>query len=268
MSYQSFYKLLGYICPKLEADHRMASLRGGVILPELRLYCTLRWLAGGSYTGILLFCGISQASFYRVCWQTLEAICNCEELKLHFPSTLEECQEDTAGFRSIGHGEAFVTCVGAVTGYLHATDAPSKHIVHNVRSYFSGHYQRYGVNVQAVCDHLSRFTYIAVAGPGVMNDNIAINEVDLGQLIEQLPFAFHVIGDCAYNATEHLIPLYSGADKLKAQYGHFNFFGLQLRIRIKMAFGMMSKKWGILWRPLVVGMHHIKYIVEAVAIGY
>jgi DDE superfamily endonuclease len=243
----------------------MAELRGGAILPELRLYCALRWLAGGSYTDVSLFCGISQASFYRVCWQTIHAICKCEELQLHFPTTLEECQEAAAGFRSISRGEAIVTCVGAIDGYLLSIEAPPKDLVNNVRSYFSGHYQRYGVNVvQAVCDHLSRFTYIAVAGPGVMNDSIAIHEVDIAEKIEQLPFGFCVIVDCAYNATEHLIPLYSGADKLKPELDDFNFFGSQLRIRIEMAFGM-SKKWGILWRPLIVSMYNVKYIVEAVA---
>jgi DDE superfamily endonuclease len=118
--------------------------------------------------------------------------------------------------------------------------APPKDIVNTVCSYFSGHYQCYGVNVQAECDHLSRFTYIAVAGPGVMNDSIAIHEVDIGEIIEMLQFGFCVIGDCAYNATEHLIPLFSGADKLKLKLDDFNFFGSQLRIRIKMAFGMMQ----------------------------
>jgi DDE superfamily endonuclease len=235
-------------------------LRGGVILPELRLYCTIRWLAGGSYTDISLFTGISQASFYRVCWQTIHAICECDELQLHFPTTLEECQEAAAGSRSISRGEAFVTCVRAIDGYLLATKAPPKDIVNNVHSYFSGHYQRYGVNVQAVCDHLSRFTYIAVAGPGVMNDSITIQEVDIGEMIEKLPFGFCVIGDCAYNATEHLIPLFSGADKLKPELDDFNFFGSQLRIRIEMAFGMMQKKWGILWHPLVVSVYNIIFL--------
>ena len=32
----------------------MVQLRGGVIIPEIALYCTLRYLAGGSYTDIFL----------------------------------------------------------------------------------------------------------------------------------------------------------------------------------------------------------------------
>jgi DDE superfamily endonuclease len=67
-------------------------------------------------------------------------------------------------------------------------EAPPKSVIGNVWAYFSGHYQRYGVNVQACCDHLSHFTYISVAGPGVMNDNQAINEVNIAELITNLPF--------------------------------------------------------------------------------
>jgi hypothetical protein len=32
-----------------------------------------------------------------------------------------------------------------------------------------------------------------------------------------------------------------------------------------MAFGMMQCKWGILWRPLIVPLGKIKYIVEVIA---
>jgi DDE superfamily endonuclease len=105
-----------------------------------------------------------------------------------------------------------------------------------VKAYFSGHYQRYGINIQACCDHLSRFTYIAAAGPGVMNDNQAINEVDLAELIANLPFGFCVIGDATYTATEHLVPMHYGTDKHNSRYDNFNFFASQLCIWIEMAF--------------------------------
>jgi DDE superfamily endonuclease len=130
-------------------------------------------------------------------------------------------------------------------------EAPSHKIVGNVRAHFFGHYQRYGVNIQACCDHLSRFTYIGLAGPGVMNDNQAIHQISIGKKIANLPFGWCVIGDAAYSVTEQLVPMYYGADKLKQQYDDFNFFGSQLWIWSEMAFGM-TKKWGILWRPLTI----------------
>jgi DDE superfamily endonuclease len=186
-----------------------------------------------------MFAGISKSSFYRVCWHTIFLLYDSDHLQITFAQSMDECQEAAArGFASISQGEAIVNCVGAIDGYLLHTEAPPKSLVENMKSYFSGHYQRYGVNVQACCDHLSRFTYIAVAGPSVMNNNQAINEVDLAALIGNLPFTYCVIGDAAYTATEHLIPMFYGP-----RYDNFNFYASQLRIRIEMAFGMMQKKW-------------------------
>ena len=198
----SFDKLLVLIRDQLEADQSQAARRGGAIMPEIRLYCTLRWLGGGSYQDICIFVGIHQASFYRIAWQTIFAIVNCPELRLRFPQTLEECAVAAENFATISRGRAITNCVGAIDGFLLEIIAPPRHIVGNVRSYFSGHYQRYGINCQAVSDHLSRFIYFAVAGPGVMGDNTAVHEVDLFDLIDNLPVPYCVIDDAAYQLTE------------------------------------------------------------------
>ena len=47
MRRESFDKLLDLVRDKLEADHNQAARRGGIIMPEICLYCTLRWLGGG-----------------------------------------------------------------------------------------------------------------------------------------------------------------------------------------------------------------------------
>jgi hypothetical protein len=47
---------------------------------------------------------------------------------------------------------------------------PPSSAVGNVISYFSGHYQRYGLNVQAIVDHLGGFLYIAATAPGSQPD--------------------------------------------------------------------------------------------------
>jgi hypothetical protein len=53
MKKSSFKKLLSYISADIQPNEVMAELRGGAIIPEIRLYCTLRWLAGGSYSDIM-----------------------------------------------------------------------------------------------------------------------------------------------------------------------------------------------------------------------
>jgi len=52
---------------------------------------------------------------------------------------------------------------------------------------FSGHYQTYGINVQAACDHKCRFVYAAVAAPGAANDIVAFRKTGLCQMIQKLP---------------------------------------------------------------------------------
>ena len=122
------------------------------------------------------------------------------------------------------------------------------------------------VNVQAVSDHLSQFIYFAVAGPGVMGDNTAVRECDLYDLIQNLTIPYCVIGDAAYQPTEHLVSMYYGTNKSRKEFDNFNFYASQLRIRVEMAFGLMTKKWGILWRSLIINMRNTKYLAYAIAL--
>ena len=98
-----------------------------------------------------------------------------------------------------------------------------------------------------------------------MGDRKALFEVELGQLIEGLPGMYFAIGDCAYTPTEHLLPIFGGEQAKILKHDNFNFFASQLRIRIEMAFGLMVKKWGILQRPLLCDLGHVKHVVCAIA---
>ena len=87
---------------RLEVDKQMGSLRGGAIIPELCLHaCSLRYLAGGSYSDIKFFTGMSVPSFYRVVWKCIDAINECDELAVKFPKTRVEVHEAARGFESI-----------------------------------------------------------------------------------------------------------------------------------------------------------------------
>jgi DDE superfamily endonuclease len=264
MPLESFNKLLGYIKDELLVEETKAKVRGGSITPELCLYCTIRWLAGGSYLDISDVCGISKSSFYRVVWKTITAICKAPELKPKFPKTDEEIQDAISGFASISTGGVINNCVGVVDGYLLRIKVPNQKEAKNVKSFFSGHYQCYGVNVQAVADHHCRFLFIAFAGPGVMSDKDAFGETTLRDLVEGLPFGICIIGDAAYCPSEHLVPVYQGLCKTEARYDNFNYYASQVRIRIEMAFGMMSMKWGILNHPVGCSLANLKWLIQAV----
>jgi DDE superfamily endonuclease len=102
--------------------------------------------------------------------------------------------------------------------------------VGNVRSYFSGHYQAYGCNVQAACDSHLRFSFTGLAGPGVMPDRDALKECALHELIESLPLGYVAIGDAAYMAIENLASIYYGDAGKIPKYDNYNYFASQCRI--------------------------------------
>jgi hypothetical protein len=62
-----------------------------------------------------------------------------------------------------------------------------------------------------------------------------------------------------------LIPIFGGDLALRKENDNFNFFASQLRIRIEMAFGIMTRKWGILQRPLTISLGQIKHLICCIA---
>jgi hypothetical protein len=92
---------------------------------------------------------------------------------------------------------------------------------------------------------------VDVAGLGVTKDPQGIKESGLFDKFEELPVGYVCIADCAYQPTKNLVPIFGGdlafCIERSQDNDHFNFFALQLQIRIEMAFGRMTRKWGILY---------------------
>ena len=126
MSLSLFDKLLSFIRTSLEVDSAMAQLRGGVIILEISLYCTLRYLVGGSYTDII-FVGISKPSFYHVVWKTMYAIVRCKNIRITWRDTKELAVQSVAGFSSISTNRVMTECVAVLDGYhTEITTMPKK----------------------------------------------------------------------------------------------------------------------------------------------
>ena len=164
MSFGSFKKLVGLLKESLIVEQEMSSLWGGAIIPELCVYVTLWYLAGGSNTDIFYLVSNLQASFYRLLWKMIKAINNCSKLWISWPYTKERQLDRATGFTSISTNHALRGCVAVLDGYHLQTITPSKKEVHKVQSYFSGHYQTYGVNIQAACDHNCCFLFLVLVG--------------------------------------------------------------------------------------------------------
>ena len=187
----------------------------------------------------------------------VNAILRVRELEYHFPSTDIEISNAAREFNRVSNHRVVDGCVACVDGMLLWINTSKEVETDNPKSFFSGHYQDYGINVQAACDSHCRFVYAALAAPGGANDIFAYRRCTLETQIERLPLGKYVIGDNAYVCTEHLLTPFSGDAKKKAFNDLYNFHISQCRIRIEMTFGRFTNKWRIFRRPLELKLDNI-----------
>jgi hypothetical protein len=57
----------------------------------------------------------------------------------------------------------------------------------NIRTYYSGLYNNYGLNCLAVCNSVLWFLFFAVMGLGNKSDQPAYKETGFGEIFEKLP---------------------------------------------------------------------------------
>ena len=132
MDIKSCYLLLSFICDAIQVNEAKAASCGGMIIPELCLYCTLHYLAGASYLDVSVFAGISTVSFYRIVHKTIHAMNLTDELTINFPQMMAECRAAAARFPNISFQSAIANCIGALDGYLVAINTPPSLVVGNV----------------------------------------------------------------------------------------------------------------------------------------
>ena len=121
------------------------------------------------------------------------------------------------------------------------------------------------INMQAVCQSDSQFVAVTCKHVGCTNDSIALETSCLKTVCQSLPFPYHWIGDNAYTLTESMIVPFPGPNLHKSQpyFGAFNFYQSQLRITIECAFGVLVRRWGILWKAMEYGLDFQFQIVHA-----
>jgi len=259
MSFNAFQQLCGLLEPILRVSHPRSTIR-----VEIVLHCMLRWLAGGSYDDISAIASLSVPTFFRYVNFGMNALLACESLAIRFPSSEAEMKSQCESFEGISMHGVIKGCIGAVDGWLCRVKTPTKRETAHVTSYFSGHYHCFGVNVQASCDHLSRFTSFSIKCPGGTNDVRAFQLSSLYNICSNLPLGVYLVGDNAYIPTETMLTPYSAADGMTLSKDSFNFFVSQLRIKIEQAFGLMVTKWRILKKPLEVGLKNVPLVVHTI----
>jgi hypothetical protein len=252
MPEKAFNRLVRVLGPILQADITKSRSRcTQEIYPEIFVAIGLRYLAGGSYDDIREVYGVSVGGFYYCRNRFFKAILTCDALRIRHPEAGDDWETVRSKFHSKSEEGIIRGCVGAIDGFFQPTKCPTvKDTNGNVRAYFSGHYNRYGLNCQALCDSDLRFLFFGVMGPGNKSDQPAYEQTGLAEIIENLPAGLFIAADAAYVVTEHVLIPFTGSQRQDRVKDTFNFFLSQLRIRIENAFGLLTTKWRILRKPL------------------
>ena len=265
MSYEAFHRLKEMMWVLLK---RKRKIRGFIrsVTVEMIIGMGLRFLAGGMVRDIRWIYHVSVAETYHSIECFIKCVQQTKELDINLPATPAEWETVRKGFSNRSTNGIMSGCVGALDGYLQRINAPWRREVGNVKSYYSGHYESFGINCQAACDIRLKFLFFGVVAPGKTNDNAAFPLCkDLVKAIKNLPVGTYFVGDAAYSLAENLLVPFIGSQKLNPDNDAFNFYRSQMRIRIEMAFGRIVRKFQVLKRNIEGKLSKISSIVMACA---
>ena len=293
---QSFEELVAAITPPAhELARQQARARhttGGYVGHELRVSMALRYLAGGSYLDIMYLHGVGRTCFYRYLWPTLDAIDKAlPEFSLEDDiHDLERCRHLAAGFarKTDGHIRG---AVAALDGIIFKVERPAvinnEEVVNpnkfNCRKGFPG------VSCQAACDADRRITFLAIDFAASVHDSRAFriartsrgtrmsDELSTSTVLRQRadtpelrtrlrshPYGFFLLADDAYAASDTMcVPWVSVRGKpYRDSFNHQQSRG---RINIECAFGMLTRKFLVLSRPMMMSIPRLRTTVRAAA---
>ena len=238
------------------------------IYPELVMAVGIRYFSGGKCLDLKNVYGLSLPSVYRSRDMFIDAVNSCPDLidRIKLPQTLDEMHDVASGFENLSTSQLIRGCIGCVDGFLATTTRPHmKDCNNNPGAFLSGHYNVYGLNVQAVCDCQSRFIFFGIVAPGKCGDQVAFERSPLLDYVRNLPPGYYMIGDAAYLVGESLLTPFTGGHRSDRTKDAYNFFLSQCRIRIEMAFGLLTNKWRVLREPLQTCLSRSSDIVMACA---
>jgi hypothetical protein len=138
--------------------------------------------------------------------------------------------------------------------------------VRNPASYFN-RYSKPTINMQAIADATGRILWIAVNAPGGMHDNQALSVSSMSDVLFSMlaTLGYYLVGDEAYvNGAGMLTPV-SGPSPGTPE-DHYNYYQSLTRNPVERSFGMIERRWGILWRRLECSLKHVPLVLLTVVL--
>ena len=226
----------------------------GRIHPTIRLACALRFFAGGDPLDIMTSYGISKTEVHNSIDYIIQAVNDCGDMDILFPTDHEEQKKIAEGFKALSDAD-IDNCVGPTDGMLVWVSKPSakecKKSGVGSKKFFCGRKHKFGLNLQAICDHKKRFTYISIKFPGATSDFLAFEATPLRIMLETPGFlapGLCLFGDNAYVNRFYIATPFPNV-KGDNPKDHYNFYHSQVRINIECAFGILVHRWGVLRKP-------------------
>ena len=229
---------------------RSHAVNGLIPLP-VRLGCALRFWAGGDPHDLMLVFGISYCEVFRSIDFVRETINQTPSLRLEFPTDHAKQRAIAKSFEQKSE-VSFDNCVGCVDGLLIWIHMPSLEECEKVSvgqtKFVCGRKNKFGLNMQAICDSKRRFLNISILFGASASDMLAFEASPIRVKMDRPGFLAEglcLYGDNAYvNRAFMASPDPSGSGI--SVEDSYNFFHSQLRINIECAFGILVNRWGFL----------------------
>ena len=265
---RDFDDLLDKITPEVSSARHTQQAKnssGGPVLPVVKLAVTLRFLAGGSHLDIAFTYNVDANYVYPIVWQCAAAIKKTVN-NVIFPFGDRPALERLAdGFASIKNNGWWGT-VAAGDGVVFKMVAPSGKFCNGQVTQFFSRKGFYCFGLQAFCDSNCKLLSVSSQMCTSTHDSTAYIATSVSRAIERskqmkkngvpddqlpLPKDFHIVLDEGYVCDGQQLSPHRGSD-LPADKDTFNYFLSLHRQCIERAFGLLTQRWGILWRPLRV----------------
>ncbi|XP_050506192.1 uncharacterized protein LOC126884296 [Diabrotica virgifera virgifera] len=268
MSSTDFEWLLCQIAPKIQKEdtnYRQA------ISPMERLLLTLRFLAtGDSYHSLMYLFKISVSSISRIIPEVCKVIAEVLKDKLKMPQSREEWLITGHQFANLWN---FPKCAGVMDGKHIMIQAP-KHSgseFYNYKSFFS-------VVLFIVANANYEVMYLNVGSQGCISDGGVFDSTHFKKMLYQntlnlpeleplpgrtkaVPFVF--LGDDAFPLSPNLLKPYPGTQEKGSSKRIFNYRLSRARRISEMVFGIMSARFRVLRKPMLLEPDRVELVVAA-----
>ncbi len=230
----------------------------GIICTSTRLSAAIRYFAGGDPIDIALVHGISHSAVFVSVWIVVNAVHANPKFNISYPTDHEAQLEIARGFQTKS-AAGFWNCAGAIDGLLIWIQKPSPQDCTlsgcGAKQFFCGRKKKFGLNLQGVCDARGYFLDVSIGHPGSTSDYLAFITSPLWYLLETVGFLHPdlcLYGDNAYVSTPYMAVPFKNVSS--GPEDGYNYYQSQTRINIECAFGMLVHRWGILRKPMPLGI--------------